>query len=327
MKHSIRIFNPDLPIMRLPFEWKGNLLEGHGRFVNHEHPFNDSFLEVLKWQFMRNPQKAEKTGDNWRLQPQRTDFLTSGNDCMVWLGHASFFIRLAGVTMLIDPVLFNVSVKKRLCALPAAAEDFKGIDYILVSHDHRDHCDAGSLKLLAQLNPEAMYLTGLRMKTLLHSLTGSNRIQEAGWYQEYRTPEQLNVYYMPTRHWGRRGISDTNKRLWGGYIIQGAGKTIYFGGDSGFGHHFTDLATIFPDIDYAILGIGAYKPEFFMSQAHMSPTDALQAFKNTAAKKMIPMHYGTFDLSDEPVGDPLRVLQQAGNKDVLAVEPGEIVQL
>ncbi|MCK7555892.1 MBL fold metallo-hydrolase [Chitinophaga sedimenti] len=229
--------------------------------------------------------------------------------------------------MLIDPVLFNVSFMKRRAPVPVPVASLRQVDYILISHDHRDHCDAASLKVLSQQNPDATYLTGLRMKTLLHGLTGSNRIQEAGWYQQYRTPEAINIYYLPTRHWSRRGLGDTNKRLWGGFVIQGAGKTIYFGGDSGMGSHFAEVGQLFPQIDYALIGIGAYKPEFFMSQAHLSPTDAVTAFNDTHAKHMIPMHYGTFDLSDEPLGDPLRVLQQTGAEGVIPVGPGEMVWL
>ena len=309
--------NPNLLNIKLPFEWKGTPTDEKGRFVNLEFPFVDSFLEVLKWQFQKNPQKQEKEHDKWRPDVVfDSGFLESDKDCIVWLGHASFFIRLAGISILIDPVFFNVSLIKRLSPLPVSPDKFKSLDYILVSHDHRDHCDEKSIRLLAMNNPQATWLTGLQMDTVLKNFTGSSKIQAAGWYQRFHTDARLKICYVPSRHWGRRFLTDTNVRLWGGYVIEGAGKTIYFGGDSGYDSHFADIAKIFPDIDVAMLGIGAYKPEFFMAQSHTSPIGALKAFHDTKAKTMIPMHYGTFDLADEPVGDPLRILKKAAGDEI-----------
>lgn len=303
--------NPELDYVTLPFEWKGTPVTKKGRFVNHEFPFNNSLLMLLKWQTQQNPQKTEKQNDLWRLNvPDQCDFLYSQKDGIVWLGHASFFIRLGGITMLIDPVFFDSPFLRRLSPLPVPVEAYKDLDYMLISHDHRDHCDEKTLKMLAVNNPNTTWLSGLNMEKLLHGFTKSSKIQTAGWYQQYQTLPGLKITYVPSRHWGRRGLRDTNLRLWGGFVIEAGNKTIYFCGDSGYGSHFTDVGQVFPDIDYCLIGIGAYKPEFFMSQSHTSPVDAFRAFQDTKAKNMIPMHYGTFDLSDEPLGDPIRVLKQ-----------------
>ena len=311
-------FNPNLKNITLPFEWKGTPVDKNGRFVNHEFPFINSLSSVIKWQTSKNPQKEEKKNDLWRLHVDfESGFLESKDDCIVWLGHASFFIRLAGISILIDPVFFSVSLIKRLSPLPVSPEQFKNLDYILISHDHRDHCDEKSIALLAKNNPEANWLTGLNMDELLKDFNESNKIQTAGWYQQYETDERIKITYVPSRHWGRRSVNDTNLRLWGGYVIEAIGKTIYFCGDSGYGSHFADMARAFPDMDYCLVGIGAYKPEFFMGQSHTSPADAVRAFQDTKAKTMIPMHYGTFDLSDEPVGDPLRVLKRLEEEENL----------
>lgn len=330
-KHFIS--NPALQTIQLPFAWAGTPVDEKGRFVNHEFPFINSFKELWKWQTMKNPQKIEKKKDIWKLACH-TDatFLKSYADCIVWLGHASFFIRIAGISLLIDPVLFDVSLIKRKSPLPVAPEQLKNIDYILISHDHRDHCDKKSLELLAKNNPDAIYLTGLHVDSVIRKITNSNMIQAAGWYQQYLTPAALKIIYIPTRHWGRRYLTDTNKRLWGGFVIQAAGQTIYFGGDSGYGSHFADIAKIFPSVDYAMIGIGAYKPEFFMGQSHLSPADGLKAFQDTQAKHLIPMHYGTFDLSDEPLSDPIRILKaeqekNPANGDILYVCAGETIYI
>jgi L-ascorbate metabolism protein UlaG (beta-lactamase superfamily) len=133
--------------------------------------------------------------------------------------------------------------------------------------------------------------------------------QTAGWYQQYIT-EGFELYFLPARHWAKRGLNDTNRRLWGSFLLKINGKTIYFGGDSGYGSHYKDIAKLFPEIDYAILGIGAYEPEWFMQDNHSSPEKAYQAFKDLKARYFIPMHYGTFDLSDEPIGKPQRELEK-----------------
>lgn len=321
--------NPQLNYVELSFDWKGTPVDHRGRFVNHEYPFVDSIKELLRWQLMKNPQKEEKVRDTWRLDVVSEDrFLNNQADCIVWLGHASFFIRIAGRSLLIDPVLFDLPLIKRRSELPLAPDRLRGLDYILVSHDHRDHCDAKSLELLAANNPQVTFLTGLGLGTLLKTFTRGQEIQAAGWYQQYKATEDLQICYVPSRHWGRRYWSDTNCNLWGGFVIQGGGKTIYFGGDSGYGSHFGDIGKTFPSIDYFIGGIGAYKPEFFMGQSHTSPLDAMRAFEDAGARWMIPMHYGTFDLSDEPLGDPIRVLKKAKEQEkILYLRPGEVLEL
>ena len=309
--------NPKLDTLDLPFEWHGTPITDKGRFVNTEFPFEESYRALWKWQTLKNPQKQEKKNDQWRLDVDfGSGFLESKDDCIVWLGHASFFIRIEGISILIDPVLVNSSFIKRLSPLPVAPEQLLNLDYILISHDHRDHCDEKSIQLLAKNNPEAIWLTGLNMEDLLFNFTKSRKIQQAGWYQKYQVNEPLKIAFVPSRHWAKRSLNDTNLRLWGGFVIEFQGKTIYFCGDSGYDNHFKDIARIFPEIDYCMVGIGAYKPEFFMGQSHTSPRDAAKAFHDTNAKVMIPMHYGTFDLSDEPLGDPLRVLNTLAKTEI-----------
>lgn len=325
------VANPQLTQIALPFEWKGTPLDKKGKFVNHEIQHDHSLGNLLKWQLMRNPQKRAKKLDDWKLEVLfDTDFLSIKKDCIVWLGHSSYFIRLAGISMLIDPVLFNVSFLKRKSALPIAPDQLRDLDYLLISHDHRDHLDVRSLQVLSRINPQVTYLTGLRMDLFLKKIVGSTNIQTAGWYQKYLTKEDVSIYYIPSRHWAKRTLTDTNHRLWGGFVIQGAGKTIYFSGDSGYGSHFSDISQLFPEIDYGIIGIGAYKPEFFMGQSHLSPSEAVVAFHDLKAKTLIPMHYGTFDLSDEPLSDPVKTLEKIKHEngikgEVTFLNPGELL--
>lgn len=300
--------NPKLPLIK-PY-WPGNTLDAKNRFVNHEFPFSTSFADVWKWQTGPKPHKKEKKTDLWRPNlVQDISFTSHKKDCLVWLGHAWFFLRLNGIDMLIDPVFFKIPMVRQLVANPYPVGLFDKIDYILLSHDHRDHADAKSLRALGHQNPNTHILTGLKMTPMLRKWC-QNTITEMGWYQQFTSPAgDLKVTYLPTRHWGCRYFSDTNERLWGAFMIEAGGKTLYFGADSGYGGHYSELPELFPKIDVAMLGIGAFRPEWFMHQAHMSPTHAAQAFNESGASVFLPMHHGTLDLSDEPVGEPYRTIR------------------
>lgn len=149
------------------------------------------------------------------------------------------------------------------------------------------------------------------MKKKLKSWGIKNQIQEAGWYQQYNTTSDIAIDYLPSQHWSRRWLTDTNVHLWGSFMIQNKtnNKTIYFAGDSGYGQHFLDIGNEY-NIDIAMIGIGAYEPQWFMQSAHTGPTDAYRAFTDLKAKYWIPMHYGTFDLSDEPIFYPEQILRE-----------------
>ncbi len=293
-------------------DWKGTPIDKNGRFINHEFPFKHDFIGLLKWQFGRNPQAAEKRNDTKRLEVlDPTTFLQSKNDGILWLGHASFFISLNGKHILLDPVFGSQKFLKRLVNVPSPIEKLPEIDYVLISHDHRDHADKSTISQLSKQFPKAKFLAGLQMQDLIETWkTPLNEVQTAGWYQQFNLEnDDLKITFAPVRHWSRRSLFDVNKRLWGGFVIQTQTATIYFGGDTGYGGHFKELSEIFPQIDYFIVGIGAYSPRWFMKPVHNSPADAVQAFFDSNAKLLIPMHFGTFDLTNEPPNEPLRLLK------------------
>ena len=299
--------NPALKYHPLKLEYKGTPIS-KGRYFNPDYPFLLSFKDVRKWKKQTNPYEQLKKSDTFQL-PISQDLNWIKNDSidgMAWLGHATFFIRMGGKTLITDPVFGNASwVVKRYSSLPVTPEELPQMDYVLLSHDHRDHMDYRSLRLLSKLSPKAQYLCGLSTGKLLKRFNRNGRIQEAGWYQQYQLDDEIvKITYLPTRHWCRRWITDTNRHLWGAFVIEVGGKVIYFGGDSGYGKHYKEAQQLFPHIDVAILGIGAYQPEWFMESNHSSPAKAYQSFLDLGATYMVPMHYGTFDLSDEPIGEP-----------------------
>jgi L-ascorbate metabolism protein UlaG (beta-lactamase superfamily) len=301
--------------------WRGTPVDEKDRFVNHEFPFLPKYTNMLRWALSANPQKEEKLNDTARLAVlDPAEFLASERDGILWLGHASFFIRLAGKNILLDPVFGEPRFLRPLIVVPSPIEKIKRVDYVLLSHDHRDHADEDSIRAIANKFPNARFFGGLRMEELLRDwITPTNEVQTAGWFQQFNLPdESVKISFLPVRHWCKRGIFDTNHILWGGYVIEGAGKTIYFSGDSGFGSHFRETAEIFPQIDYFLIGIGAYKPRWMMQENHNSPEEAVQAFTEAKAKTLVPMHYGRFDMADEPPGEPLRLLKEDAGKQGLS---------
>lgn len=304
------ISNPNLFTLLDTSLWQGTPADRHGRFLNLNHPFKPNMAQVLKWKLEKNQFAEEKKAKPWHPTVLKdTHWLNQQDDCLVWLGHSTFYIRLNGIQLLTDPVFGDIFTVKRASELPIDPARFRNLDYILLSHDHRDHLDQKSLALLARNNPSVTYLSGLKMESIIQRFTQSDQIETAGWYQQYSTDTtRINIYFLPSRHWSKRGLRDTNQRLWGGFVIQANGKSIYFGGDSGYDNHFGEAGKLFGGFDYAILGIGAYEPAWFMRPNHQSPQEALQAFQELKARFFIPMHYGTFDLSNEPLGNPIQEL-------------------
>ena len=303
-----RVDNPDLKTI-LP-SWQGTPVDKNGRFINHEFPGTQSFGDALKWTFEKNPQKQVKENDTWRMPVVKNDsFLNTKEDVVVLLGHSTFFIRLNGKQILIDPIFEKLSMHTRYTDFPIDPAKLNRIDYVLISHSHYDHCDKASLQMIQSQNPDAVFLAGIKMKDLISKWVGDNEVQEAGWYQQYKLNADLEIYFLPARHSSRRSVNDVNERLWGAFVIKSKDKTIYYGGDSGYGSHYKEAGELFPNIDLALIGVGAYSPRWFMSPNHQDPRQAVQAFDDTRAKMMIPFHYGTFDMADEPMSEPETILR------------------
>jgi len=265
----------------------------------------------------------------FKVMPHSNAEILNQKDTLIWLGHASFFLNLNGVKILIDPHFYNTFLYKRHSSAPVAPDLFSGIDYILLSHDHADHFCEKSLKQLILQNSKLTFLAGLKMDYLISKVISQQaNILTADWYQKYFLKTPIDIFFVPSRHYSRRIGHSFNEHLWGGFIIsyksaEGNNRTIYFGGDSGSGNHFCELNKLFSP-DLAILGIGAYKPGWFMHPNHMSPTDALKAFDASGASVMIPMHYGTFNLSNELMANPLKeLLKNRGSRKIVHLTPGE----
>lgn len=312
-------------------DWIGNP-NRKGKFQNLTLHKKAGISGILKMKYQRNPDRHIKRAENWN--PYHTKLTSLDHikeDSLVWLGHSSFYMQLDGERILLDPVFGHIPFVRRKSVFPARVSAFKNINYILISHDHYDHLDKKSIKaILKHSHHNLKIICGLGLKSLLEKWIGNRaEIIEAGWYQQY-TDKTLKITFLPCRHWGKRSIKDDSERLWGAFMVQSSKLNIYYSGDTGFGEHFSQIPELFGNPDYAIIGIGAYKPRWFMEPNHISPYEAVRAAKIMGAKIAIPMHYGTFDLSNEPLSDPPQVFEaeaKSKNQEVYIPHLGEIVNL
>jgi L-ascorbate metabolism protein UlaG (beta-lactamase superfamily) len=321
-------FNPDLPFVRS--DCRGNV-KIKNRFVNEDRRFDLTYSKLLRWVFSANPQRAEKKADPFQLvpEPDRRIF-EKGSDAFVWLGHAAFLFRINNKRILTDPCLYSLPNVPRRFPSPFPTEELRHIDYILLTHSHRDHFDTRSMRELLVVNPEVKIYCALNMIPLVRAVGGKNII-DAGWYQEFPPDETgIRFVFLPAKHWNRRYLHDTNRELWGAFWIGSETQSIYFAGDTAYHAHFKDARETLPPIKHAFLPVGAYKPDYIMKHSHTSPSEAVQAFQDLGARHFIPMHYGTYDLSDEPPGEPLRLLSELlKNEEQLAdqIVPGAVYPL
>lgn len=288
-----------------------------GIFLNSDlNPNLKSFSVIFKWFMSENPQREEKKKDPFRVKTQHvTDFRSISENGLMWLGHSTFLIRLDGKWLITDPCLTAAPLQKRYSDLPMPISQLESVDYVLLSHNHYDHLDSDTLSTWRSRNMKT--LVPLRLGSTVRSMNKFIIIQEAGWFQKYDLEEDFEIILLPAIHWSKRGLWDNNRSLWGSFLIRTPQTTIYFSGDTAYGAHFGEIAELFGKIDIALMPIGAYKPQHIMKSAHTSPHEAVQAFHDLKAKTFIPMHYGTFDLADEPMGEPIKLLQNIKNDGLL----------
>jgi L-ascorbate metabolism protein UlaG (beta-lactamase superfamily) len=220
----------------------------------------------------------------------------------LWLGHASIFGRIGSTTFMIDPIFANIPFYRRKIPLPIPKEEL-ATDVLLITHAHYDHYDKPSVMFLLRENPKLIIIAPAGFWRYLKGKIDRERCFELEWWESIMIGG-LFITFVPSKHWSNRIQIDINKALWGGYVIQNSEHTIYHSGDTAMGEHFKEIGERF-DIDEAFLPIGAYRPEEIMRHVHTDPQEAIQACRDLRAKTLIPVHYGTFQLSDEPLDKPL----------------------
>jgi L-ascorbate metabolism protein UlaG (beta-lactamase superfamily) len=282
------------------------------RFFNPHAPIAKTRRELREWQRTRRPKPwPERVEDAIHPPPGRTahDRLSA-----TFIGHSTFLLQQAGVCVLTDPIWsercspVSFAGPRRVRQPGQSLDAMPGIDLLLVSHNHYDHMDLPTLReVQARWAPCAV--TGLGNARHL-AKAGIRSAIELDWWQAIERAG-ARVTYVPAQHFSSRGLHDRNRCLWGGFVIETRGAVVYFAGDSGYCPHFAEIGRRFPRIDLALLPIGAYEPRWFMRQQHVDPAEAVRAHIDLRSRRSLGMHFGTFQLTDEGIGEPVRALRQA----------------
>ena len=233
-----------------------------------------------------------------------------GDLAVTWIGHSSAVVEFEGLTVLTDPVWSDypspvpIPSLRRWVRPPVPLERLPAIDVVLISHNHYDHLDAPTVRALARLHPAAEWITPLGVGLLLRRL-GAMRVRELDWWDEVEAGGAA-IGCTPAQHFSSRGVHDRNRTLWSGFSVRAGGRAAYFAGDTGLHPEFAAIGNRFGPFDVSLLPVGAYEPRWFMRPVHMNPEDALLAFEAVGGGTMIPIHWGTFKLTDEPMDEPPR---------------------
>ena len=231
----------------------------------------------------------------------------SGGDSVTWLGHAAFLIRIAGRTILTDPFLSEHASPlpplgpRRFAPPGLTAARLPQIDLLLLSHNHYDHLDLPTIEALPdKAEIEVIAPLGLGRYFTAH---GYHRVRELDWGDEVDLGP-LAVRALPAIHFSRRTLLDRNRTLWTGYVLEGAGRRLYFAGDTAYGPVFREIGPEAGPIDLALLPIGAYAPRELMRASHATPEEAVEIARELGAQRLVAMHWGTIQLADESPFEP-----------------------
>lgn len=237
---------------------------------------------------------------------------------VTWIGHASFLVQLPGINLLTDPVFSDRASPlrrigpRRFQPPGLALEHLPPIDLVVLSHDHYDHLDGPTVARLRDRYGDALtWLTPLGYRRWF-ARRGVARVIELDWWQEtvIDPPGRpgVRIAALPARHWTRRRLWDTRRRLWCSWGVTSSSRRVYFGGDSGYGPGFSEIGAREGPFDVAILPIGAYEPRWFMASSHVTPEEAARAAVDLRAAAVVAGHWGTFRLTDEdPLEPPVRM--------------------
>jgi L-ascorbate metabolism protein UlaG (beta-lactamase superfamily) len=241
-----------------------------------------------------------------------------------FIGQATYLIRTANLVLLTDPIFsdraspFSFAGPRRVRPPGVELDRLPPIDLILLSHNHYDHMDLPSLRAL-QARRRTPILTGLGNGAYL-ARKGVEGAIELDWWQQVEPAPGTRVTYVPAQHWSSRTMRDRRRMLWGGFVVETAAGRVYFAGDTGFFSGFGAIRARSGAPDVALLPIGAYEPRWFMKAQHMNPADAVEAHQLVGAGQSFGMHWGTFQLTDEGIDEPLHALDLA--KAAAGLDPG-----
>jgi len=261
------------------------------------------------------------------------------NDYIFWIGHATFLIKLGNTTIITDPV-FEKNVgplifgPKRFVEPAINLKELPNIDLFLLTHNHYDHLSTRTIQKFPY--KKAKVITALKLGKYF-TKNGFKNVSELDWYEENKVNE-IKITFLPAVHWSKRSLWDTNKTLWGSFLIEYKNKKIFFACDTGYGGIYKDLGQKYGPIDLTFINIGAYNfypmaPKKDKSIYHTNPEEALSIGQDLKSKKVLGMHWGTVVLSLEPIMEPGKRFKDSSNKygyhidDALIFKIGQLEKL
>ncbi|MEE2673580.1 MAG: MBL fold metallo-hydrolase [Myxococcota bacterium] len=253
-----------------------------------------------------------------------------GEPRVTWVGHATLLVQMSQVAFLTDPIWSDSAGPAgfgppRYDDPGLSIDDLPRIDFVLVSHNHYDHMDLSSLGRIAADHAEARFFVPLGNADLLRG-EGIANVEELDWGDTRKLGEVV-VHCLPAQHWSQRGLADQREALWSSWAVTSSERRFYFGGDTGLFEGFAVIGDHLGPFDLAAVPIGAYEPKAMMFFAHMTPEEAVAAGVATRARRILAMHFGTFDLSDEPIAEPPRRFRAAAEAHGLLQDDAWVLKI
>lgn len=287
-----------------------------GRYRNITRTPAHGLGDFLRWQMA--PGKRFPPGHRYPLIKPDAHHLAQPGVApqLTWIGHSSFLFQVNGCNVLTDPVFseraspFAFAGPKRYTPAALQVKDLPAIDVVLISHNHYDHLDDATVRALHQrFGDHTVFCVPEGLADWFRK-RGITKLIELSWWQS-QTFDAGEVFCVPAQHFSGRGPGDANASLWCGWIMDIGATRLYFAGDTGYGPVFKTIGEVFGHVDLALLPIGAYDPRWFMGPVHVAPEEAVHIHRDVRARLSIGMHWGAFVLTDEPMDEPPRRLQQA----------------
>jgi L-ascorbate metabolism protein UlaG (beta-lactamase superfamily) len=278
----------------------GPHVDEEGLFFN---PWMPRSQEEHRWRFLFRKKIKFDPFPSEQYGPLENDYAylsDPANNSISFAGHAAVIIKIDGVTMVTDPFFSNRAlVVSKKVKIPFDFSKLPQSPVVLITHNHYDHLDTKSIKEL--IKKEAIFVVALGLRDFFIK-RGAQEVYELDWWQTV-TIGSIRYTFLPAQHWSRRIGQAANTTLWGGFLVE-ASRTFYVSGDTGYFCGFREFGKRY-SIDYALLSAGAYEPRWFMYYQHMNMAEFFRAADDLNAKTVIPMHFGTISLSDEPLVYPL----------------------
>jgi len=310
---------------------------------NKEHHGDGEFISVKKGSFLGHFMMRMREDDPAPLDPEEIKSIVgiadkqlidsfSEKPRVTWIGHATSLVQYRDISYLTDPHLtqypfyFEMYVEPRYTQPALTFKQMPPIDFIVISHNHYDSLDHRTVDMFGD---SVFWYVPLGLKDwFLERGVSAERVVELDWWQSHRFNDRVEVTMTPAQHWSKRAPWDTNESLWGGWAVDIDGFKSWFAGDTGYNAaYFKDIGQRLGPFRLAMIPIGAYAPRYFMQSAHIDPAQAVDIHLEVKAQQSLPIHWGTFQLTIEPILEPAQLLVKEMDKRKLALEQFQPVKI